>query len=182
MRRHGGCSHACPVMSATDPITVLVVDDEPAVRRLLQTGLTRHGLRVLAAKDGPTAVQLYRQGDARVDVVLSDVRMPDLDGPHAVDALREIDPNVRTAFMSGDTGYYSAADLARHGATLLRKPFANLPALAGVLPQVAGRTRQARCVPALRGVGSTTLTLSRQHRLVTWTGPERRGWRAPTSC
>jgi CheY-like chemotaxis protein len=121
-----------------DPdLTVLVVDDEPAVRGLLRFGLARHGLRVLTAEDGPTAVQMYRE-DARVDVVLSDVRMPGMDGPQTVDALRAMDPHVRAVFMSGDTGDHAEHDLAAGGG-LVRKPFASLPDLAVMLRRAAGR-------------------------------------------
>ena len=124
-------------MTDAPDITVLVVDDEPCVRGVLQVGLARQGMRVLAAADGPTAVRLYQESDARVDVVLSDVRMPGMDGPQTVDALRALDPGVRAVFMSGNTGGYSAADLTRRGAVLLNKPFTDLSALAAVLRQVA---------------------------------------------
>lgn len=126
------------MMSAPDRITVLVVDDEPLVRGMLQVGLVCHGLRVLTAADGPAAVRLYRDPDARVDVVLADVRMPGMDGPETVAALRQVDPAVRAVFMSGETGPYTAADLAASGARLVQKPFTSLSDLAHVLRQAAG--------------------------------------------
>lgn len=135
-----GPSIAYGKFMTNDPaLTVLVVDDEPLVRTVLQMGLARHGLRVLTAADAATAVRLYQEPDARVDVVLSDVRMPGMDGPQLVDALRAVDPGVKAMFMTGDPGKHAEDDLIRNGVGLVRKPFASLADLAALLRMVAGR-------------------------------------------
>src|ERR1700730_10176780 len=104
---------------------VLVVDDEPAVRPLLATVLPLYGLDVRAAATGHQAVGLYQEHCPDIAVVLLDVRMPGMDGPATLTALRKINPEVRGCFMSGDTGDYTAEDLFGLGAAhVFPKPFA----------------------------------------------------------
>src|SRR5207253_1417370 len=95
---------------------VLVVDDEPAVRTLLQLSLGHHGFTVWSAAGGKAAVELYRQHQAEIAVALLDVQMPGLDGPWTLIALRQINPQVRCCFMSGHTGEYDAETLLDLGA------------------------------------------------------------------
>jgi CheY-like chemotaxis protein len=102
---------------------VLVVDDEPLVRILLQRGLERDGFEVWLAANGREAIEVYREHRDQIDVVLLDVRMPGLDGPQTLDALRELDPEVRACFMSGNPGAYDPEELLRRGAEVIAKPF-----------------------------------------------------------
>lgn len=66
--------------------TVLVVDDEPQIRRILKTGISAHGHRVVEAPNGETALKLARA--ARPDVVLLDLGLPDMDGVEVVEGIR----------------------------------------------------------------------------------------------
>jgi signal transduction histidine kinase len=105
--------------------TVLVVEDEPAVRELVARILTSEGYDVLSAEDGRAALRLLeRQPPARLDLVLTDVLMPSMNGRQLGDALHQRHPGLPVLYMSGDIG---EAIIARHlvpeGATLLRKPF-----------------------------------------------------------
>jgi CheY-like chemotaxis protein len=110
-----------------------VVDDEHFVRSMLQLGLERNGFEVWLASDGREAIDLYRQHRHRIDVVLLDVRMPDLDGPGTLDALRALNPGIAACFMSGDTGAYDAQELLQRGAAhVITKPF-HLDPLANTL-------------------------------------------------
>jgi CheY-like chemotaxis protein len=103
---------------------VLVVDDDRLVRIVLQLGLERHGFEVWLAANGPEAIELYRQHQKRIAAVLLDVRMMGLDGPHTLDALRELNPEVRACFMSGDMGGYCSEELLERGAAhVIEKPF-----------------------------------------------------------
>jgi CheY-like chemotaxis protein len=121
---------------------ILIVDDEPAVRGLLQAWLPRRGFQVWVAADGAEACELYRQHAAAVDLVLLDVRMPSLDGPQTLAALQALNPTVRCCFMSGHAGGYSETDLLRRGALrVLAKPFA-LAELGPLLWQLATGTLQ----------------------------------------
>jgi CheY-like chemotaxis protein len=104
--------------------TILVVDDEPGVRSLLNILLSRAGFQVLLASGGRAAIDLYRTHATEIGLVLMDVRMPDLDGPGTLAHLREINPSVICCFMSGNTGQYSEADLRdRGGQGFVPKPF-----------------------------------------------------------
>jgi CheY-like chemotaxis protein len=113
-------------------IGVLVVDDEHLVRSMLQLGLERDGFNVWSAASGREAIRLYRSHGKSIDVVLLDVRMPGLDGVETLQLLRELNPQVRACFMTGDTGAYRPEELRQRGAPVLVKPF-HLDQLAIVL-------------------------------------------------
>lgn len=116
---------------------VLVVDDEHMVRIVLQLGLERHGFDVWLAPNGREAIELYRTHREDIAMVLLDVQMPGLDGPHTLDALRELDPEVLACFMSGDTGAHTPEKLWQQGAVcIIAKPFF-LDDLADILRRVA---------------------------------------------
>jgi serine/threonine-protein kinase RsbW len=103
---------------------VLVVDDEPHVRQLLELVLARQGLPVWSAGGGRAAVEFYRHNQDRLGLVLLDVCMPGFDGPATLAALRQINPRVRALFISGHTGEYSPEALLGMGAdAVLQKPF-----------------------------------------------------------
>jgi signal transduction histidine kinase len=102
--------------------TVLVAEDESAVRELVRVALTRAGFRVLAARDGDEALRRAAAHDGRIDLLLSDVVMPGLSGPEVAHRLIEVRPDTRVLFMSG---YASdvMADEGDPGGDLLSKPF-----------------------------------------------------------
>jgi len=103
---------------------VLVVDDDPQVRHLLELVLSREGFAVWSAASGRAAVEFYRQHRDRIGLALLDVRMPVLDGPQTLAALRRVNPQVRALFVSGDTGEYAPEALLGMGAdAVLQKPF-----------------------------------------------------------
>jgi CheY-like chemotaxis protein len=116
---------------------VLVVDDEHLLRNMVQRGLERDGFNVWTASSGSEAIRLYRKHRDRIAVVLRDVRMPRLDGPQTLKALRKLNPAVRACFMSGDTGAYDAEELRQCGAAcIVAKPFI-LEDLSNLLSQIA---------------------------------------------
>jgi CheY-like chemotaxis protein len=116
---------------------VLVVDDDPSIRALFTLCLPSQGFAVWRAASGEEALEVYRQHASDIDVVLLDVRMPDLDGPHTLTRLRQLDPDVRCCFMSGDIGDYTEDDLFALGALdVVAKPF-SLAGLGRRLRQVA---------------------------------------------
>jgi len=98
------------------PGRVLLVDDQPELRRLFRRSLNRAGYVVVEAWNGRVAVQLAQQ--VLFDVVISDVRMPDMSGIELLRALHEQDPDLPvvltsgspdpdTAFESGDLGAFA---------------------------------------------------------------------------
>jgi CheY-like chemotaxis protein len=97
--------------------TILVVEDEAAVRRLTCRILTREGYRVLEAADGPRALVTWDEHPGRIDLVLTDVVMPGMSGTELAERL-----GVEPVFMSG----YTDDVMLRHGVEglrLVQKPF-----------------------------------------------------------
>ncbi|MBU5614196.1 response regulator [Geomonas azotofigens] len=81
--------------------TVLLVDDEEAIRSLGREMLESLGYSVLTAEDGFAAVELFRQRKDEVDCVILDLTMPHLDGEQALQLLRSLDPQVQVILSSG---------------------------------------------------------------------------------
>lgn len=85
------------------PMGVLVIEDDQLLRNLIARRLRKLGALAWTATNGQEGVELYRQVGLGIDLVLSDVQMPVLDGIATLHALRAIDPNVHCCFMTGDT-------------------------------------------------------------------------------
>jgi CheY-like chemotaxis protein len=101
-----------------DGTTVLVVEDDPGVRRSVTRMLEGAGFRVLQAADGPEALQ--RAGAERLDLVLADVVMPGMLGTELAERLRSVQPGTAVAFQSG---YADKTERLSPGARFLLKPF-----------------------------------------------------------
>jgi two-component system NtrC family sensor kinase len=129
-------------MSAALPLTqaageaharVLVVDDEAEIADLIRAVLEGAGLDVVTAESGAIALEML--AEARFDAIVSDVRMPDLDGAALWRAVRERWPTLarRVLFVSGDTLSTQARQiLDESGCTSLDKPFSKGDLLAAV--------------------------------------------------
>ncbi len=120
---------------------VLLVDDDDDVRDIAQKALERFGYRVLPAGDGAVAVALFNQRRLEIDVVLTDMSMPVMDGPTMISALKAIDPEVR---VIGSSGLVSSSNVARAASVgvehFVAKPYtaaALLQTLQAVLSQPA---------------------------------------------
>ena len=118
--------------------TVLLVDDEPAIRALARGTLERAGFFVIEAKDGDEAVEIARLNPGGIDVVVSDVVMPNRAGPDAVDALRELSPEIAVLFISS----HAPAGTTTRGAVCLRKPFRGRQLVDGVRAALAARPQR----------------------------------------
>lgn len=81
--------------------TILLVEDEAAVRVLAKRILTQKGYRVLEASDGAIALRIAAGHVGEIDLVLTDVAMPNLGGRGMVEELKELSPGMRVLFMSG---------------------------------------------------------------------------------
>ena len=103
---------------------VLVADDEAIIRELARDALEGAGLEVIEARDGQEAVELFRQHQARVALVLLDMTMPRMGGAEAFRLIRQMAPSARVLLTSGYTqqeSLDSLADLPPDG--FLQKPF-----------------------------------------------------------
>jgi two-component system, cell cycle sensor histidine kinase and response regulator CckA len=113
-----------PSAPAPLPPTILAVDDDAAVLRLLETALHAGGYHVLLANGGWQALQIYESCGRPVRLLLTDVIMPDLTGPVLAERLLLKQPDLPVLFISG----FHDADLVqrfarRKGFALLPKPF-----------------------------------------------------------
>jgi PAS domain S-box-containing protein len=113
--------------------TILVVEDDPLVRNVTLRALRGAGYRVLVAASGNEAVSLVEGHTGRLDLVVSDVVMPGLSGPQAVEALRRLRPGLRALYLSGHP-QDAIADrgVLELGVEFLPKPFT----AAGLLDRV----------------------------------------------
>ncbi len=102
---------------------VLVVEDDPDVRRDCVRGLQGLGYATLEASNGPEAIAAFAQAP-RLDVLVTDVVMPgDMNGPAVAAAMRAHHPRIKVIYMSGYHGDRLASEPSRDGYTLLNKPF-----------------------------------------------------------
>jgi len=104
--------------------TVLVVEDDRAVRKAVRFILEKSGYRVLEAGSGEEALGLLDRPVGPVDLLLTDVVLPDLSGPQVAEKLRGTQPGLKVLYVSGHS-HRAVVDgeLDRLGAGFLRKPF-----------------------------------------------------------
>ena len=104
--------------------TVLVTEDDTAVRRLTNTMLEELGYTVLLASDGEEAVELFKKNADRIDLLLFDVIMPKQNGMQAYEAIRDMRPDIGILFTSGYTAdVISSRGLLDEGMHFIAKPF-----------------------------------------------------------
>jgi two-component system cell cycle sensor histidine kinase/response regulator CckA len=119
-------------------LSVLVVEDEPALRDLVSSMLEQLGHGVAAAANGQEAAAMVRDEGLRPDVVLTDLVLPDINGRGLVDQLHATVPDVGVIYMSGyaDDTIVSGGSL-RPGVSFLHKPF-TVAGLADKIREVMG--------------------------------------------
>ena len=101
--------------------TILVVDDIEAVLHLCVSILKRANFVVLEATSGDDAIKLAAEYDGKIDLLLSDVKMPGMSGPDLGETLKKVRPDMHVMFMSG----YAGGDLLvlNYGWAFIEKPF-----------------------------------------------------------
>ena len=103
--------------------TILLVEDEIGVRALAKRVLAQKGYRVLEASDGAIALRLAAGHVGEIDLVLTDVAMPNLGGRGMVEELKELSPGIRVLFMSG----YSKEEVFPGKDVAARMPYLQKP-------------------------------------------------------
>lgn len=121
------------MVALSQPTTVLLVEDQDQLRALARRILERHGFHVLPAAGGEDALTTLEQHDKEVNILLSDVVMPGVDGIQLAQKVRSRFPNVKIILMSG----YGPEGLTSAGADrvmdeLLLKPFTSETLIAAV--------------------------------------------------
>jgi signal transduction histidine kinase/DNA-binding LacI/PurR family transcriptional regulator/ActR/RegA family two-component response regulator len=120
--------------------TILLVEDDAGVRRAARTFLEEHGYHVLEASRGSEALRLCHEHDAPIDLILTDVVMPEMNGRELVDRLAQICPETPVLYMSGHTDSETVRLKAGEGMIhLLQKPFTSVT-LARMVRQMLDRS------------------------------------------
>jgi two-component system cell cycle sensor histidine kinase/response regulator CckA len=123
----------------TGSATVLVVEDEDMVRSVAVRQLARLGYRVLEAGNGREALEVIEAEHGIVDIVISDVVMPEMDGPTFLEVVRRTRPDLKIIFVSGHTNDAFRATVGQNETfAFLQKPF-TLPQLAQKVKEELGR-------------------------------------------
>jgi two-component system cell cycle sensor histidine kinase/response regulator CckA len=123
------------------PVTVLLVEDEEAIRHLVRRFLGGRGYEVLEARSGRSALSVATGHAARIDLLLTDVVMPDIGGSQLAEQMLTLRPDIKVLFMSG----YPDDVMQRQGrfaagTRILQKPFTRDDLLRSVEEAVSART------------------------------------------
>ncbi len=113
---------------------VLLVEDEVDVRQFAVRALKRQGYQVLEAADGVEALEIMAANEGTVDIVVSDVVMPEMDGPTLFKELRRRNPSIKVIFVSGYPNEAFRESLGSDDFAFLPKPFS--------LPQLAAKVKE----------------------------------------
>jgi CheY-like chemotaxis protein len=115
--------------------TLLLVEDEAAVRSSARRLLERHGYTVIEARHGADALRIVEAGERAVDLVITDVVMPEMGGREMVERLRTRHPGIKVLFMSGYSERAVTSDgVMPPGTGFVEKPF--------TIEQLTRRTRE----------------------------------------
>lgn len=131
------------------PATILVVDDEPAVLTVTERVLNARGHRVLAASSGAEALQQSRNWTGRIDLLLSDLRMPSMNGRELAERIREERPDIGVVFMSGySEDSVVRAQVREARVALVAKPFTSADLVTAISRELRARARAQRATAA----------------------------------
>jgi two-component system, cell cycle sensor histidine kinase and response regulator CckA len=123
--------------------TILLVEDEESLRTLTGKMLARNGFRILAARNGEEAFTICTRENGQIDIILSDMVMPQMSGRQLAEQIRRRYPQVKFVFMSGYSEHAVVKQLMRDsGAPFLSKPF-TADGLLAKLHEVLGRDSAA---------------------------------------
>ena len=113
---------------------VLLVEDEVDVRSFAVRALKRQGYQVIEAADGVEALELMAANEGKIDIVVSDVVMPEMDGPALFKELRKRNPGIKVIFVSGYPNEAFRESMGSDDFAFLPKPFS--------LPQLAAKVKE----------------------------------------
>jgi len=124
--------------------TILVVDDEPDIRKLVGAMVSKFGFTVLTADSGEHALTLYRNHHDPLEMLITDVVAPGMSGPMLADKLTALQPGLKVLYISGyDNTHVVQKYVVEKGHALLAKPFTveELRAKIQALLSKAGKTK-----------------------------------------
>jgi len=111
---------ASPAFSAE---TVLVVEDAQPLRDLICEALSGFGCTVLPARNVQEALRMVRERKTPIELLLTDVVMPGMDGTALAKEIRSLSPETKVLYMTGYSGEFVRAEMLNPGVSLIRKPF-----------------------------------------------------------
>jgi signal transduction histidine kinase/ActR/RegA family two-component response regulator len=104
--------------------TILFVDDEDMILKVGEQILNRLGYKVIIAKSGKEAIELYKEYQEKIDMVILDMIMPDVDGKMAYEKLKEINPDIKVLLSSGYSITGQAQEILDTGCNgFIQKPY-----------------------------------------------------------
>ena len=103
--------------------TILLVEDEESFRNLLKDSIEERGYKVICAADGIEAIRLYTEHKDRIDLILSDLGLPKLDGTALFSVFKTINPRIKVVFMTGYFESEEREELLNAGVEIIEKPF-----------------------------------------------------------
>jgi CheY-like chemotaxis protein len=127
--------------TAADTVRVLVVDDEPAVRDVLREALEAEGCEVLVAESGEKALNIYDSRKGKLDVIITDIGMPEMSGWELAREIRKRSETIPLAIVSGWADAISCeARLAIKADWVVSKPF-DIAAIAEIAREAGSRRK-----------------------------------------
>ena len=121
MTAHGGKLGAVPVM-LPEKKQVLIVDDEPNLRKILSAQLSRDGYEVMTAEDGEQGLALLKEH--HIDLVITDLKMPKVDGMTLLKRALELEPELPIVLITAHGTIDTAVEALKSGAfDFVTKPF-----------------------------------------------------------
>lgn len=124
--------------------TILVVDDEPMALKLVQTILEKRGFVVLTSTSPNEAVKIFTAGQERIELLISDIVMPEMDGTKLAQKIQSINPELPVLFMSG---FVTETEVGQAGSisefAFIRKPFRPATLVQAVQKMLAGSEQTA---------------------------------------
>lgn len=154
----------------TRPRTILAIDDDDSLRRVVEYNLMEEGYRVITAADGPSGLEAYQR--EAVDVVLTDIRMPGIEGIELLARLKAMQPELPVIMLTAFGTIDSAVEAMRLGAfDYLTKPFSRDQLRASVrkaleVAELRSENRQLREVVSERFSFANMIAGSRAMRAV----------------
>ena len=116
--------------------TILLIDDEELVINISEMMLKKLGYRVLKAHSGYEGLQIFEENKSKIDLVISDLEMPKMNGKEVMDKLREIDPQIKVMLSSGALMDSDEEKVMNKGSSgFLKKPY-NLNTLSEKMAEI----------------------------------------------
>ncbi|MBN2061231.1 MAG: response regulator [Deltaproteobacteria bacterium] len=116
--------------------TLLLVDDEPLLREIGNDMLSKFGYKVLTARDGETALEIFQEKRAEISIVILDLIMPGMGGKRCMDELLKIDSNVKIIISSGySSDERSSGIMNTHAKGIINKPY-NITEMLSVIRRI----------------------------------------------